>query len=80
MLCTLLCTTCTQLLCSAALEERPQSLLLLTTDNTDPAKPNQPGNTIDVTFLLAGPPDVVKAVGPKVAAALGGRGGGRPGR
>jgi len=31
-------------------------------------------------FLLAGPADAVKTVGPRVAAALEGRGGGRPGR
>jgi misacylated tRNA(Ala) deacylase len=38
------------------------------------------GPSEDGVFLLVGPPERVRAVGPSVAAALGGRGGGPPGR
>lgn len=36
--------------------------------------------SLEVRFLLAGPPDAVKVLGAHVAQLLGGRGGGRPGR
>ena len=38
------------------------------------------GADVSGIFLLQGPPDVVKTAGPAVAQALGGKGGGRPGR
>ncbi|KAG2448075.1 hypothetical protein HYH02_007100 [Chlamydomonas schloesseri] len=75
------------LMASAALEASPHlQLLLLTTDNTEPGAPPAPApkpgveDSVEVTFLLAGQPDLVKTAGAKVAEALGGRGGGRPGR
>ncbi|KAG2431089.1 hypothetical protein HXX76_009621 [Chlamydomonas incerta] len=75
------------LMASAALEASPGlQLLLLTTDNTEPgalpAPAPKPGveDSVEVAFLVSGHPDLVKAAGAKVAEALGGRGGGRPGR
>ncbi|PNW73339.1 hypothetical protein CHLRE_14g628400v5 [Chlamydomonas reinhardtii] len=75
------------LMASAALEASPAlQLLLLTTDDSEPgalpAPAPKPGveDSVELTFLVAGQPDLVKAAGAKVAEALGGRGGGRPGR
>lgn len=38
------------------------------------------GGGLDGLFLVAGPPDLVKAAGGPVAELFGGQGGGRPGR
>lgn len=38
------------------------------------------GAGIEGSFLLQGPPDLIKQVGPAVPAKIGGKGGGRPGR
>mmetsp|Transcript_8896 Transcript_8896/g.10314 ORF Transcript_8896/g.10314 Transcript_8896/m.10314 type:complete len:90 (+) Transcript_8896:1547-1816(+) len=53
-------------------------------DRRCPPPPQKGKNKAEVphpgSFLLAGPADVVKALGPQVAQVVGGRGGGRPGR
>ncbi|GLC45218.1 Alanyl-tRNA editing protein Aarsd1 [Pleodorina starrii] len=74
------------LVAAAALEAAPGlQLLMLTTDNTEPgaAAPSSKAggeDGVEVTFLVAGRPELVRSVGARVAEALGGRGGGRPGR
>ncbi|KXZ49019.1 hypothetical protein GPECTOR_23g108 [Gonium pectorale] len=75
---------------TAALDAGPPelALLLLTADGTEPGAAQPPPgskagleDSTELTFLVAGrAPDRVKAAGAAVAEALGGRGGGRPGR
>ncbi|KAG2492214.1 hypothetical protein HYH03_009460 [Edaphochlamys debaryana] len=73
-------------LATAALEAGPGlRALLLTADDTEPGavpQSRKPGveDSVEVTFLVAGDPDLAKTAGARVAEALGGRGGGRPGR
>ncbi|GIL55279.1 hypothetical protein Vafri_10848, partial [Volvox africanus] len=74
------------LIAAAALEAAPGlQLLLLTADNTEPGL-MLPSNKaavedgVEITFLVAGRPELVKSAGARVAEAFGGRGGGRPGR
>ena len=59
----------------AALDRRPDLLLLLTAGPSQDGRKNRAG-----LFLLAGPPDIVKELGPVVAEVVEGRGGGSPGR
>ncbi|EFJ46801.1 hypothetical protein VOLCADRAFT_92618 [Volvox carteri f. nagariensis] len=77
------------LVAAAALEAASEmQVLLLTTDNTDPQPQQQRQqqvasgdgkgasgveDSLEVMFLVAGRPDLVKVIGPRVAEALGGR-------
>ncbi|GIL93207.1 hypothetical protein Vretifemale_20641 [Volvox reticuliferus] len=74
------------LVATAALEAASGlQLLLLTADSTEPGSvlPSKRAGAedgVEITFLVAGRPELVKSAGARVAEAFGGRGGGRPGR
>ncbi|BDA42267.1 Alanyl-tRNA editing protein Aarsd1 [Coccomyxa sp. Obi] len=65
------------LVANAALKANPTALILLTGGAPLPA--GKPAKAAAGFFVVAGPPDVVKRAGPRVAEALGAKGGGRPG-